>query len=148
MFKKIFKFIIILLPFFLSTIIYNDYSFYKTINKPFFALPSNLFGIVWPILYILVAISIYIVTDNYLTKDYKKSLLYNYIFNQLYTIIFFMFKNPFLAFVDTILALITSLFLYYETKSISKKASKFLIPYVIFLVYAFILSTSIYFLNL
>lgn len=148
MFKKILKFIIILIPWFLSSLICNNYSYYKEINKPFFALPSNLFGIVWPILYILVAISIYIISNNYVTKDYKKTLLYNYIFNELYTIIFFCLKNPFLALIDTILTLITSLFLYYETKNIDKKASKFLIPYVIFLVYAFLLSLSVYFLNL
>ena len=150
MIKKILKFIVILLPWFLSRLICNDYSYFDTINTPSFTIPKFLFGIVWTILYILIAISIYKVSESnyYDLKDYKKNLLYNYIFNQLYTIIFFCFKNNFLAFVDALLTLLSSLFLYYETKSINNKASKFLLPYVFFLIYAFILSTSIYFINL
>lgn len=150
MIKKILKFIVILLPWFLSGLICNDYSYFDTINTPSFTIPKFLFGIVWTILYILIAISIYKVSESnyYDLKDYKKNLLYNYIFNQLYTIIFFCFKNNFLAFVDVLLTLLSSLFLYYETKSINNKASKFLLPYVFFLIYAFILSITIYFINL
>lgn len=148
MFKKILKFIIILAPWFLSYLICNNYNYYSEINKPIFALPKNLFGIVWPILYILIVYSIYLVSKEYMSKEYKKNLLYNYIFNQLYTIIFFCIKSPFLAFVDVLLTLLTSLFLYYETKELNKKASYYLIPYVLFLIYALILSISIYFLNL
>ena len=150
MIKKILRFIIILIPWFLSSLICNDYSYFNSINTPFFTIPKPLFGIVWTILYILIAISIYKVsTSNYYDlKEYKKNLFYNYIFNQLFTIIFFCIKNNFLAFVDVLLTLITSLFLYYETKEIDKKASKFLLPYVFFLIYAFILSITIYFINL
>lgn len=148
MFKKILKFIIILLPWFLSTLICIDFSYFNDLNKPWFIIPNFLFGIIWPILYILISISIYKVSTSYYNIEYKKNLLYNYIFNQLYTIIFFCFKNNFLAFIDVLLTLITSLFLYYETKEINKKASFYLLPYVIFLVYALFLSTSIYFLNL
>lgn len=146
MFKNILKFIGCLLPWFLSTLICNDYSFFNEINTPSFTIPRFLFGIVWIVLYILIAISIYLNT-NY-TKEYKKELLYNYVFNQLYTIVFFCFKSTFLGFIVCLLTLLTSLFLYYETKAINKSSSKFLIPYTLFLIYATILSASIYFMNL
>ena len=148
MFKKVLKFLIILAPWFLSSLIVRDYSYYKEITSPSFSLPSSLFGIFWTVLYILIAISVYKVSNIGFNKDYLKDLLYNYIFNQLYVITFFLLKNPFLAFIDTLLTLITSLFLYYETKEISKSASNFLIPYPLFLVYATILSLSVYFINL
>lgn len=148
MLKKVLKFILILFPWFLSSLICRDYSYYNSINKPCFALPNYLFPIIWSILYILIAISIFIIFKDYVSKDYKKNLIYNFIFNQLYIIIFFCFKNPFLAFIDVLLTLLTSLFLYYETKELKKSASIFLIPYVIFLIYALILSISIYFMNL
>lgn len=148
MFKKIIKFIICLLPWFLSSLICSDYSFFKELNIPAFSIPQGLFGITWTILYVLIAISIYMVSEIGFTKDYKKDLLYNYIFNQLYTIVFFCFRSTLGGFIMCLLTLLTSLFLYYETKEISKKASKFLIPYVIFLVYATILSISVYFINL
>ena len=147
MFKKIIKFLICLLPWFLSSLLCNDYSFFSEINTPIFTIPRNLFGIVWPILYILIAINIYKISNIGFTKEYKKDLLYNYIFNQLYTIVFFCFKSPLGGFIICLLSLLTSLFLYYETKEIDKKSSKFLIPYVLFLVYATILSLSIYFMN-
>lgn len=146
MVKRIIKFLICLLPWFISGLICNDYSFFNEINTPSFTIPKYLFGIVWPILYILIAISIYLITSY--NKEYKKDLLYNYLFNQLYTIVFFCFKSTFLGFIICLLTLLTSLFLYYETKSINKKASKFLIPYTLFLIYATILSASIYFINL
>ena len=148
MFKKVLKFILILAPWFLSSLIVKDFSYFKEINTPSFSLPSNLFGIFWTALYILIAISVYKVSEIGFNKSYLKNLLYNYIFNQLYVITFFLLKNPFLAFIDTLLTLITSLFLYYETKEISKNASKYLIPYPLFLVYATILSLSVYFINL
>lgn len=150
MFKKVLKFLLFLAPWFLSSIICNDYSYFDSINIPFFTIPKFLFGIVWPILYILITISIFIISESnyYNLNDYKKDLFYNYIFNQLYIIIFFCFKNNFIAFIDVLLTLLTSLFLYYETKEINKKASKFLIFYVLFLIYALILSITIYFVNL
>ncbi len=147
MLKNIIKFIICLLPWFLSTLICNDYSFFKEINIPSFAIPQNLFGIAWFTLYTLISISVVITSNNYLTNKYKLALLINYIFNQLYTIVFFCFQNIFLGFVVCLITFITSLFLYFETKEISKFASKFIIPYTLFLLYASILSLAIYFIN-
>ena len=69
--KKIIKFLVILLPWFLSSIIFKvDSNFYETIKKPFFAPPGFIFIIIWPILYILIAISIY----NNKNKSYSVSL--------------------------------------------------------------------------
>ena len=149
--RKILLFIISLLPWFLNVLFMGNNSFYETINKPFFALPDFLYGIVWTILYILIAISIYMIYREYKfknIKNYNIALISNYIFNQLYTIIFFRFQNLFLAFVDTVLILITSINLYDETKKLNEKASIFLIPDILFSIFACILSITIYFMNL
>lgn len=149
--KNIFKFILILLPWFLSSLFFNNHDFYQTLNLPFFALKDYMYGIVWTTLYILIGISIYIIYKNYKfreIKNYNLTLLFNYFFNQLYTFIFFRLQNLFLAFVDTLLIFLTSLYLYKETKELDDKASKFLIPYIIFSLFAFILSITIYFMNL
>ncbi len=149
--KKILLFIISLLPWFLSSIFIGNTDFYNTINKPFFALPDFLYGIVWAILYLLIAISIYLIYSEYKfrdTKNYNIALLLNYIFNQLYTIIFFRLQNLFLAFIDTVLIIITAINLYDETNKLNTKASKYLIPYIIFSIFACILSVTIYFMNL
>ncbi len=148
MIKNIIKFLIILFPWFLSGLLINNYDYYNTLNLPFLALPSSLFKYFWTIIYILIAISIYkIVTQKKYDKNYFKILTINYIFNQLYTFIFFQLKNNFLGFVDVLLTFITGLFLYLETKEKDTSASKWLLPYLYFLLYACYLSISIYFLN-
>ena len=148
---RIIRFIIYLLPWFLSAIIFKtDTVFYKSLNKPIFAPPPILFGIIWPILYILIAISIYNIyknNDRKDIKDYNKALIINYVSNQAFSFFFFTIKSPFLALIDTIIVLISSLFLYYETKNLDKKSSYFLIPYIIWNIFATILITSIFFLN-
>ena len=149
--RKIFLFIIALIPWFISGIFMNDNSFYQTLNLPFFALPGGAYGIIWTILYILIAISIYKIYTNFnfkKIKEYNIALLLNYIFNQLYTFLLFGLENLFLALIDSILILISAINLYYETKKLDEKAAKFLIPYVLFNIFAFILSITIYFMNL
>ena len=140
-FKNVVRFLIYLLPWFISSIIFRvDTSFYDSINKPFFAPPGIVFPIVWTILYILIAIGLY--NNKNKSMEYYKSLIINYFSNQIYTFLFFVIKSPFIAFIDTLVVLISSLFLYNETKS------KWLIPYIIWNVFATILSLSIYLLNI
>lgn len=150
--KKIFKFLVFLAPWFISSLLFkSDTIFYKSLNKPLFAPPSIIFPIVWTILYILIAISIYLIynDNNYKdTQEYNKSLLINYFSNQIFSFLFFTIKSPFLSLIDTIVVLISSLFLYYESKELNKKASKLLIPYIIWNVFATILIISIFFMNL
>ena len=139
--KKIFRFLIYLLPWFISSIIFrSDTSFYDSIKKPFFAPPGIVFPIVWTILYILIAIGLY--NNKNKSIEYYKSLIINYFSNQIFTFLFFTIKSPFIAFIDTLVVLISSLFLYNETKS------KWFIPYIIWNIFATILSLSVYLLNI
>jgi tryptophan-rich sensory protein len=150
--KKFFLFLLILLPWFLSGILFSShFSFYEQLHLPFFALPKFLFLPVWTILYVCISISIFILLNqNFIKyeKEYKRALFYNYLFNQLFLFFFFTLKNCFLGFIDAVLILITSLFLYYETKELNKKAAYMLLPYIYFNIYAVILSLTIYFMNL
>ena len=150
--KKIFKFLLIALPWFIGGLLFrSDTIFYKGLNKPVFAPPSIVFPIVWTILYILIAISIYLIyRDNSYTDtpSYNKALLINYFSNQIFSFLFFTIKSPFLALIDTIIVLISSLFLYYESKELNKTSDKLLIPYIIWNVFATILIIFIFFMNL
>ncbi len=152
MIKKVFTFLLCLLPWFLSSIIPLNYKYYDTINKPFFAPPKVFYPITWTIMYILIAITIYTIIKNNKFKEintsYKITLLINYIFNQSYTLLFFGLNNPFLGFVSCLGTLLSSLFLYEETSLLNNKISKLLYPYIILLIFATILSLSIYLLNI
>lgn len=148
--KNILKFIIFLIPWFISGIIFTDADFYDSLNLPFFAIPNYLYGIIWTILYFLITISIFKIYQEYSfsrISKYNKTLIVNFIFNQLYTFILFKLNNLFLGFIDCIIIFITSLSLYDETKKLDEKASKYLLPYIFFSLFAVILSLTIYFMN-
>ena len=141
------KYLLFLIPWFISSILFKSSTiYYESLSLQFFEIPSYLFGIVWTILYILIAISIFIVCENS-NKEYKKYLLINFISNQLFTFFFFTLRNNFLSLIDVIVTLISAIYLYNETKLQNKKASYFLIPYIIFSIYALLLILSINILN-
>ena len=141
------KYLLFLLPWFISSILFKSSTiYYESLSLPFFAIPSYLFGIVWTILYILIAISIFMVYENS-NKKYKKYLLINFISNQLFTFFFFTLRNNFLSLIDVITTLISAIYLYNETKIQNKKASYFLIPYIVFSIYALLLILSVNLLN-
>lgn len=149
--KIVLNFLLILIPWFISGIIfpYNE-GFYEALKIPSFALPGVVIGITWFILYILISVSIYIISKkiNILkSKDYLYVLITNYLANQLFSFAFFYLMSPFLAFVMTTITFISSIFLFIESRAINKKASYFLIPYIVFSGYALIVSLSIYIMN-
>lgn len=150
--KKILKFLCFLLPWFIGGLIFNSNTiFYKSLNKPTFAPKPIVFSVVWIILYILIAISIYLIykDNNYKdTPSYNKTLLINYFSNQIFSFLFFTLKSPFLALIDTFIVLISSLFLYYESKNLNKTSAKLLIPYIIWNLFATVLIIFIFFMNL
>lgn len=145
-FKKIGLFILYLLPWFISVLIFpTDKTYYTNLIKPIFAPPPIIFAIIWPILYLLITISIYKTLNSSSTK-YKISLIINYISNQLFSFFFFTLKSPALALIDTIIVLISSVFIYKETKN-TNNTSKYLIPYILWNTFATILISSIYIMN-
>lgn len=149
--KDIISFIIFLFPWLISGILfpYNK-EFYEALKIPSFALPGVVIGITWLVLYVLISISIYIISKkiNILkNNDYLYILITNYLANQLFSFAFFYLMSPFLAFVMTAITFISSIFFFIETKEINKKASYFLIPYIIFSGYALVVSLSVYIMN-
>lgn len=146
-FKKITTFLLYLLPWFLSSLLFrSDKQYYLSLNKPFFAPPSWLFGIIWPILYILISYTIYKLYNDS-DSSYKKNLLINYISNQLFSFFFFTIKNNPLSLIDTIIVLITSYIFYKQTKNMNKNYSYYIIPYIIWNIFATILILSINVMN-
>ena len=148
--KKILLFLSLLLPWFLGGLFTIHSSIYKEINLPNFAPSPTVFMIVWPILYLCIAISSYRIFKEYgfKEKEYNHILIINYILNQLYPLIFFSFRSLLFGFVDAVALLLSTLFLYYETKSLNQKSAYYLLPYLFWNLFAVILSITIYFMNL
>ena len=77
---------------------------YNSLQKPPLAPPSVLFPIVWTILYVLMGISYGILESNELIDSKTKFIYYAQLLaNALWSVIFFIFKWRFFAFVWIIL---------------------------------------------
>ena len=117
---------------------------YKEIIQPSFAPPGIVFPIAWSILYILMGISSYLVDG-----DEKAIKLYNYqlILNLLWSFVFFTFKLYLLSFIWIIVLIILVLLMIKEFYKINKTSAYLQIPYLLWLIFASILSYAIFKLN-
>jgi len=121
---------------------------YNTLVKPPLSPPGYIFGIVWPILYLLMGISYYLLKkDNYDTQ--KESIIYytQLTVNLLWSIFFFVLKWRLFTVFFTILLLglvIYMIILFYKKNKVSAYLN---IPYLIWLIFATYLSIGVYILN-
>ena len=114
--------------------------------KPSITPPNYVFPIAWTIIYILIALSIYLSWTSSDKKE-KKSLTtwfsINLAANAIWNPIFFGLKMPTLALVDIAVILISALVLIKLTWKINKTASWMLLPYIIWLIFTTLLNLLI-----
>ena len=123
---------------------------YRKLNKAPWTPPDWVFGVVWPILYLLMGVSFLLVWINKKCYPYCNPLLYFLIqlgFNLMWTTLFFQYKKPEWAMLDLILTYVFTFYTYVEFKTISNKASLLLIPYLTWLSLAFTLNAYVVFYN-
>ena len=121
---------------------------YEMLKQPFLAPPGALFPIVWTALYILMGVSYGILESNNLVKQDVNSIYYTQlVVNLLWSIIFFVFKWRFLAFIWILLLIILVASMVKEFYRKNKIAGLIQIPYLIWLFFAAYLNISIYVLN-
>lgn len=129
----------------------NSYFWYSQLIKPSWAPPAEVFGLVWSVLYALIAISF----GTVFYKVFKKKLpplvaipfALNLVFNFAFTPIQFGLQNNFLAAVDIVFVLITVL---WSTKVIHPKikwVTYLQIPYLLWVGFATMLQLMITYLN-
>lgn len=123
---------------------------YQTLNKPFLTPPAVVFPIAWSILYLLITISfiLYIKKSLSLKDIIPLSLFFSgLILNFLWTPIFFKLHDMKLALmiiVMIIFLLIPNIILFYKKDKLS---GLLLIPYLIWLLFAFYLNYQLIKLN-
>ena len=91
--QTLFKSSLVLVTFFIAWLgglstVYTDWSWYESLSKPSFNPPNYLFGIVWPILYLLMSIVSFINA-----KTIYKLYLLQLVVNGLWSWIFFAFQS-------------------------------------------------------
>lgn len=149
--KKVLNYLLVFAPWLISGLLFRvDNDFYNKLSIPSFALNGKVLIILWFIIYILIAASIYTLrnkVDILKNKDYLYVLLTNYLANQLFLYGFFSLKSPFMGFILTTITFVSTIFLFLETRKIDKRSSYFIVPYLLFSIYAFIVSLSVYIMN-
>jgi benzodiazapine receptor len=122
-------------------------SWYSAINKPSFNPPNYLFGPVWTCLYVMMGISLYLVLKNKADKRAKIFFGAQLVLNTLWTLIFFGLEMPILAFVEIVVLWIAILFTIISFYKFSKVAAYLLIPYILWVSFASLLTLSIAIIN-
>jgi len=124
---------------------------YQQLIRPSWAPPSWLFGPVWTILYILIAISFFKVFYLALQKKISPKLTFpfilNLIFNFAFTPIQFGLRNNLLAAIDILLVLVTLIWGMIVIYPQKKWISLIQIPYLLWVSFATILQLTITYLN-
>lgn len=126
-------------------------SWYADLNKPFFSPPNWIFGPVWTLLYTLMGFAAFLVYRDGWNK--KKVRLAIYIFgfqlalNSLWSILFFGFQSPLLAFGEIIILWVAIFVTIQRFATVSMPASLLLVPYILWVTFALMLNLAIVLLN-
>lgn len=133
---------------FFSFLTMNNMSAFKELEKPI-NVPAIIFPIVWSILYLLMSVSCYIITESN-DKNKDKAIIWygiNLVVNSLWSLIFFGFGTYLLSFIWIILLLIIVIIMMAKFYNIDKKAAYLNIPYILWIIFAGYLNFGIYLLN-
>ena len=126
----------------LSTM-YTDWTWYEALNKPFFNPPNYVFGIVWPILYMFMAIVSFLHAQNIFKLYFMQIIL-----NGLWSWLFFVFQSTAFAFLDIVLLIFLNILILKQLRESNAWISVFLyVPYVFWICFASVLNLPIIVLN-
>ena len=127
------------------------YSWYSQLIKPVFAPPSWVFGPVWTVLYILIAISYGYAGYLFFTKKIPFIVLLpfilNLIFNLIFTPIQFGLQNNYLAAVDIVLVIGTLIWALVAIFPYTKWVAYINLPYLLWGLFATSVQFTITWLN-
>ena len=122
---------------------YTDWSWYESLNKSSLNPPNYLFGIVWPILYTLMAIVSFL-HAKLIYKWYIPQLALNGAWSWL----FFAHQQPEIAFIDILALIGVNLMILMKLKGQSAWLSFVMyLPYLLWICFASFLNISIAVLN-
>ncbi len=129
----------------------TTYNWYSQLIKPTWSPPSWLFGPVWSVLYILIAVSF----GRVLIMAWQKQIgllillpfILNLIFNFAFTPLQFTLQNNFLAAIDIILVLGTLIWAMIAIYPYASWITYVQIPYLVWVSFATVLQLTITFLN-
>lgn len=133
----------------------KPYNWYSMLIKPSWAPPSWVFGPVWSVLYLIIAISfgtvLYKAFTGKLSWVVALPFILNLIFNFSFTYFQFGLKNNFLASIDILLVIITliwALYAIWHAAPDLRWVAYVNIPYLLWVLFATSVQLAITYLNL
>lgn len=123
---------------------------YRTLTRPPLTPPSWVFGPVWTVLYVMIAVSIYLFLRN--NQGQVGAVVYvllglHLLSNFAWTSLFFGLKAPTWALVDILILDFSLLYLVFTFWQISKASSALLWPYLAWVLFATYLNAGFVYLN-
>lgn len=128
-------------------------TWYAELAKPALNPPGWIFGPVWTALYALMGIALFLVwktSPSVAPQERRRAMsvfFVQLVLNSLWSIIFFGFHRPDLAFIEIIILWIAILATIITFGKISKVAAWLLVPYILWVSFASYLNYSIWMLN-
>lgn len=129
----------------------DTYSWYQALEKPFFAPPAWIFGPVWTVLYVLIAVSFgYVFLQAIRGKWSPKHALpfaLNLIGNFAFTPLQFGLQNNLLAAIDILFVLVTIVWMIRVSLLHERWIAYAQVPYLLWVSFATLLQLSITYMN-
>ncbi len=125
-------------------------TWYPSLIKPSWTPPGWLFGPIWTILYLMIAISGWLIfTAEYSSRRTIALMFYGtqLTLNLLWSFLFFSLKSPVLGLIDILLLSLLIILTIFSAWSVRRLAAILLIPYLIWVIYATSLNAKIWLLN-
>jgi len=124
---------------------------YASLIKPSFSPPAWIFGPVWTVLYVIIAITFirifYLAARNVIPGKVAVPFILNLAFNLVFSPIEFGLRNNYVASIDVLLILGTLIWAMAAIWSYSRRLALWQIPYLSWVSFATILQLSITWLN-
>jgi benzodiazapine receptor len=123
---------------------------YGTLDKPFFTPPASVFGPVWTVLYLSMAVSAWLVwrRDGFSGAQAAMALFSaQLVLNLLWSVIFFGLEAPGLVLVEIVVLWTAILLTILAFSKRSRPAGRLLVPYLAWVTFATALNASIWWLN-
>ncbi len=140
-----------LIAFFGSIATYHSVNtWYPALKKPSWNPPAWIFGPVWTLLYCMIAYAGWLIFVSEKSKKRSKALLFYFIqllLNGLWSFLFFYFQSPWLGLMDILLLTFFIAVTLCTAWSVSKGAVIFLLPYLLWTLYAVTLDAAIALMN-
>ncbi|MEP7265643.1 MAG: TspO/MBR family protein [Bacteroidota bacterium] len=128
-----------------------DNSWFLSLKKPDWNPPPSIFGPVWTTLYLLMAFALWLVWKNSEQGIMKSKSLFLFgmqlFLNFWWSVLFFRWHSTVLALADIVLMVIFISFTILNFRYFSKYAAAFLLPYLLWVLFATALNFSIWRLN-